>query len=87
LNNLLAVDLNFGCPNPDIIRAGAGPAMLKRRSKLEAMFASLSAWRDSSRLPVRAVGAKIRLGLNQLEMDKKVYVPVTQVSVREGCSA
>jgi hypothetical protein len=82
LRNLCAVDLNFGCPNPDIISMGAGPAMLKRRSRLEAMFAALAAWRESSALPVRAVGAKIRLGLNQFEMDKQVYIPVTQV--REG---
>ena len=34
--NIRAIDLNFGCPSPEVIRIGAGPALLKRRGKLEA---------------------------------------------------
>ena len=32
--NVTAVDLNFGCPSPEVIRVGAGPALLKRRAHL-----------------------------------------------------
>lgn len=32
--NISAVDLNFGCPSPSIIREGAGPALLKRRQRM-----------------------------------------------------
>src|SRR3954467_15078796 len=28
--NIQALDLNFGCPSPDVVRIGAGPALLKR---------------------------------------------------------
>jgi tRNA-dihydrouridine synthase B len=80
LRNLQVVDLNFGCPSPEVIRVGAGPALLKRRHKLEAIFSALAAWRRRTALPVRAVGAKIRLGLNRQEQDRKVYLGVAEAA-------
>lgn len=80
--NLRAVDLNFGCPSPEVIRVGAGPALLKRRGKLDAIFSALAAWRRSTSLAIGAVGAKIRLGLNRLEQDQKVYLPIVELANR-----
>lgn len=78
--NLTAVDLNFGCPSPEVIRVGAGPALLKRRAKLRAIFEGLAAWKQTTSLPIGAVGAKIRLGLNRLEQDQKVYLPIIELA-------
>jgi tRNA-dihydrouridine synthase len=70
--NIRAVDLNFGCPSQDVISCGAGPAMLKRRSKLRDMFTTLRIWREHTHLDIAAIGAKIRLGLNAGEQKRKV---------------
>lgn len=78
--NVTAIDLNFGCPSPEVIRTGAGPALLKRRAKLEAIFETLAKWRASTSLPIGAVGAKIRLGLNRMEQDQKVYLPIVELA-------
>jgi tRNA-dihydrouridine synthase len=78
--NIIAVDLNFGCPSPEVIRIGAGPALLKRRNKLRAIFEALSTWKKTTTLPVQSVSAKIRLGLTQAEQDHKVYLPVVEMA-------
>lgn len=72
--NIRAIDLNFGCPSPDIIRIGAGPALLKRTNKMATIFDKLAHWRKTTKLDIGAVGVKIRLGLNQMEQDHKVYL-------------
>jgi tRNA-dihydrouridine synthase B len=62
--NVVAIDLNFGCPSPDIIKIGAGPAMLKRRSKLRSIFEGMRALK--TKFPqLKSVSAKIRLGLRR----------------------
>ena len=76
--NIVAVDLNFGCPSPDIIRIGAGPALLKRVNKMNIMFDKLAHWRKTTTLPIGAIGAKIRLGLNQQEQDHKIYLRLVE---------
>ncbi len=78
--NIRAIDLNFGCPSPEVIRVGAGPALLKRRGKLDTIFRTLAEWKKSTSLPIGAVGAKIRLGLNRLEQDQKVYLPLVELA-------
>ena len=78
--NIQAIDLNFGCPSPDIIRIGAGPALLKRRSRLRAIFEVLALWKTTTPLPVRSVSAKIRLGLHAGEQEHKVYMPVVDLA-------
>lgn len=80
LKSLQVVDLNFGCPSPDVIRIGAGPALLKRRSKLEAIFKVLKDWRAKTTLGVKAVGAKIRLGQNEYERRHRVYLPIVELA-------
>lgn len=78
--NIRAIDLNFGCPSPEVIRTGAGPALLKRRGKMEAIFKTLADWKHSTTLPIGAVGVKIRLGLNRMEQDQKVYLPLVELA-------
>lgn len=80
--NIVAVDLNFGCPSPDIIRIGAGPALLKRTNKMTIMFDKLAHWRKTTTLPIGAIGAKIRLGLNQQEQDHKVYLRLVEAACK-----
>jgi tRNA-dihydrouridine synthase B len=69
--NVTAIDLNFGCPNPDLIKIGIGPAMVKRTAKMEEVFKTLSTTVRSYDASI-AVGAKIRLGLNAREKEYKV---------------
>lgn len=78
--NIRAVDLNFGCPSPDVIKIGAGPAMLKRRAKLELIFTALKGFKERTSLPIGAVGAKIRLGLHGGEQAAKVFLPVVDLA-------
>ena len=80
--HIKAVDLNFGCPSPEVIRIGAGPALLKRTNKMALMFDKLDHWRKHTKLPIGAVGAKIRLGLNQQEQDHKVYLRIVEAANR-----
>ncbi len=65
--NIRAIDLNFGCPSPEIIRIGAGPALIKRSAKMRAILSVLHAWKASTSIDIKAVGLKIRLGLNERE--------------------
>ena len=65
--HLRAVDVNLGCPSPAVIGEGKGPALLKRRAKLAALFSALRRWREGNSLGVAAVGAKLRLGLTARE--------------------
>ncbi len=80
LKNLRAVDLNFGCPSPEVIKVGAGPALLKRHHKLKAIFQVLRSWKQRTELPIGAVTAKVRLGLNRAEMDQKVVLPIVELA-------
>jgi len=80
-NNITALDLNFGCPSKDIVMVGAGPAMLKRRAKLQSILEALKAFKSSgSGLNIQSVSCKIRLGLNAKEMEHKVFIPVVEIA-------
>ena len=82
--NISAIDLNFGCPAPDISRRGAGPAQLRRRSKIRALFEVLAEWRTKTSLNIGAVGAKIRLGNNEREKGYQVHLPVAEAAAESG---
>ncbi len=73
-SNLSIIDLNFGCPSPDIINSGNGPAMLKRTAKMKELLTIL---KTESPLPC---GIKIRLGLNDKEKQQKVYLRVIEIA-------
>ena len=76
--NISVIDLNFGCPKPEIVKPGLGPCMLSRPAELRPLFECLRSFKESGALPsLRAVGAKIRLGLTHDEHHvQKVYLPV-----------
>jgi tRNA-dihydrouridine synthase B len=80
--NISVIDLNFGCPSPDVIRVGAGPALLKRVGKLEKIFDVLASFKRRGGLNVKAVGAKIRLGLNAQEKQNEIYLPIVDLANR-----
>lgn len=83
-NNAIAIDLNFGCPSPAILKEGAGPVLLKRRKRLSELFGVLAEWKHTTKLPIGAIGCKIRLGLNQSEVNNKVYLDVADIAVSSG---
>jgi tRNA-dihydrouridine synthase B len=78
--NIVAVDLNFGCPSRDVIQQGAGPALLKRRARIGAIIEALAKWKTTTSLPIKAVSIKIRLGLNAKEAEHRVYLPVVEMA-------
>lgn len=65
--NADSICLNLGCPSIDLIRVGAGAAMIKRISRVKEIVFELK----KLDLPVYV---KLRLGLNYNEMKKKVYL-------------
>jgi len=52
------IDINFGCPDANVMRQGAGAALLKRPQKIEEIISHLAKGLD------KPVTAKIRIGLN-----------------------
>lgn len=87
-SNIRAVDLNFGCPSPDVIKSGAGPALLKRRKRMREIFEVLAEFRRSTEasgsMRIGAVGCKVRLGLNEKEKQAKVWLPVLEAAAESG---
>src|SRR3989338_7222024 len=77
-SNLSVIDLNFGCPSPEIINIGQGPALLKRTAKMKELLTII---RNESPLPC---GIKIRLGLNDIEKEHKVYLLVIEIANEVG---
>ena len=80
--NISAIDLNFGCPSLDVIREGAGPALLSRSKRMQEILSTLVSWKNhpANCLKIGAVGCKIRLGLNQSEQQHKVYLRVAHIA-------
>jgi tRNA-dihydrouridine synthase len=60
-------NLNLNCPSKDVIRQGKGAAMVKRGAKTARLVSLI---RDHG----HPVSVKIRLGLNRVEKDKKLYL-------------
>ncbi len=61
------INLNCGCPSPEVIRQGGGAALVKRIQRLQEL---VTIFRKLS-LPVTL---KIRLGLNVYEQKNKAYL-------------
>ncbi len=60
-------DLNLGCPAPNFVNNGMGCAMIKRIAKTKALVGII-------KKAGYTISIKLRLGLNQFEKDKKVYL-------------
>lgn len=63
----LGFNLNLGCPSPDMIKRGLGCALIKRITKVQKLVQTIR----NHNYPV---SIKLRLGLNQFEKDKKIYL-------------
>lgn len=63
----LGFNLNLGCPSSDVIRIGQGCALIKRISKVRKLIRII-------RVHGYPASIKLRLGMNQYEKDKKVYL-------------
>lgn len=88
-SNIKDIQLNFGCPSRDVIRDGGGPAMLKRKQKLTEIFQVMHQWKldnakGNSKLKINHIGCKIRLGLNNSEMNNKVYLNPVEIANQVG---
>ena len=66
-NGFLGFNLNLGCPSQEMINIGSGCAMIKRVTKVNNMVSLIK----SHGYPC---SVKLRLGMNQFEKDKKVYL-------------
>lgn len=64
-------NLNMGCPSPDITGIGLGCAFMKRIAKTQRII-------DVFRKYNYPISLKIRLGLNEFEKNKKVYLNIIQ---------
>lgn len=76
--HLSLVDLNFGCPSPEVIRSGNGPALLKRTQRMTELLTTL---KKHSPYPC---GIKIRLGLNNTDKKSKVYLRTLEIANSVG---
>jgi len=63
----LGFNLNLGCPSPNMIQRGLGCALIKRTSKVKKIVQTIRDYGYS-------VSIKLRLGMNQFEKDKKIYL-------------
>ena len=63
----LGFNLNLGCPSPKVIQKGLGCALLKRTAKVQRLIKIIQQHGYSASI-------KMRLGLNQFEKEKKVYL-------------
>jgi len=66
-DGFMGFNLNLCCPSKEVIRKGKGAAMIKRGAKTAKLVAVI---RDHN----YPVSIKIRLGLNQSEKKKKLYL-------------
>ena len=63
--NIYGVNLNFGCPDPNVIGTGEGAALIKRTKHCMEL---IQAFLNSSDSQMFHISAKFRLGLNEQEM-------------------
>ncbi len=65
-SNIYGVNINAGCPDPNIISAGDGAALIKRTKRLFDLIKSYLSAPESQNLHL---SCKLRLGLNEKEMN------------------
>jgi len=70
-SHIFGVNLNVGCPDPQIIAAGQGAALIKRRKRLLDLIKAFFASDHSYHLSL-----KIRLGMHMGDVNRKVLLDV-----------
>jgi tRNA-dihydrouridine synthase B len=63
------INLNLGCPNPKIVQKGWGCALIKRVTQVQKLVKIIQKAGYSA-------SVKLRLGLNQYEKERKVYLNI-----------
>lgn len=71
------IDLNFGCPAPEIIGQGAGSALLQRPAKIKELVQAVS---SAVEIPV---SCKLRLGINKNSIN---VLKIAQLCEQAGAS-
>ncbi len=71
--HIYGVDINLGCPDPQIISAGQGAALIKRRKRIVDLIKAFFATDHSYHLNL-----KFRLGMNIREVTMKVLLDVLE---------
>lgn len=72
------VDLNLGCPDPNVLKQGAGSALLRRPTRIKEIIESMV---SAVSIPVTA---KIRIGIKN---DAKDYMKTAKIIEDAGASA
>lgn len=75
--NISDMQFNLGCPSPQIIGYGGGPALMKRRKRMTEIFEAL-------RSNAETAGVKMRLGLHAGEKQYKLYITAAQLAEQAG---
>lgn len=71
------IDLNFGCPAPEIIAQGAGSALLQRPAKIKELVQAVS---STVEIPI---SCKLRLGINKQSIN---VLKIAQLCEQAGAS-
>jgi tRNA-dihydrouridine synthase B len=78
LDNISSVDLNLGCPTPDIIAKNLGAGLLKKPILVRELFKTMN---KNSPLPI---SAKIRLAVNSKHKKSKPYLRIAKIAEEEN---
>jgi len=78
LENINSIDLNIGCPAPEVIAKGKGAALLLNPEKVRPLFKVMN---NYSQFPV---SAKIRLGVDMKNKKAKPYLKIAKIAEQEN---
>ena len=73
-NHIYGVNINIGCPDPQIISAGQGAALIKRRKRIVDL---VSSFLEPQNHPYH-LNLKFRLGMNMKDVTLKVLLDVLE---------
>ena len=73
-NHIYGININLGCPDPQIISAGQGAALIKRRKRIIDL---INAFFETSEHPYH-LSLKFRLGMNMRDVTMKVLLDVLE---------
>ncbi|MDP2749378.1 MAG: tRNA-dihydrouridine synthase family protein, partial [Nanoarchaeota archaeon] len=77
LENVKSIDLNLGCPSPDIMRNNLGSALLNQPKTIRDLFKVMRKYSD---LPV---SAKMRIAINAKHKKTKPYLRIAKIAKEE----
>ncbi len=75
------IDINFGCPSADVLRIGAGAALLARPKRIGEIIKRV---KDSVSVPVTA---KMRIGIRNCKTNLERSIRIAKIIEKNGASA